>query len=106
MMQKRQPLRNKVLNQIQLLKRQLAKQANFNSYNDFLILSLIAPKLSDSILNELIHPLRTIKVQLSQEEEKEVSMKPLLKILAKAEGKDHLLSDFLNASGYDPARPR
>ena len=105
-MQKKQIIKNKVLNQIQFIKRHLSKQADFNPYNDFLIISLIAPQLPDSILAELILPLRSLNEELNSETEKNISMKPFLKILAKVEKKDHLLADFLNASGYDLVGPR
>ena len=60
----------------------------------------MVPSLPTFILNELIHPLKALTDELSNEEEKDISMEPFLKILTKVEKKDHLLADFLNVSGY------
>ena len=51
---------SRVLNQIQIIKKGLSNLASFHSYNDFLIIAEIVPKLPSKVLAELLLQLRMI----------------------------------------------
>lgn len=50
----------RVLNQIQIIKKGLSKESSFHTYNDFLIIGEIVPRLSSGILAELLLELRVM----------------------------------------------
>jgi len=51
---------NRVLNHIEFIKHHLAKRNQDDLYNDFLIVSQIAPKLPQEILLEMLHLLKPL----------------------------------------------
>lgn len=50
----------RVLSQIQILKKTLAKEADFGAYNDFMIIGEIAPRLPAGVLAQLLQRLRAM----------------------------------------------
>lgn len=50
----------RVLSQIQILKKTLADETNFETYNDFMIIGEIAPRLPAGVLAQLLQRLRAM----------------------------------------------
>lgn len=50
----------RVINQIQLIKKGLSKSSSFETYNDFIIIGEIVPKLPSKVLAELLLQLRIL----------------------------------------------
>jgi hypothetical protein len=51
---------NRVLNQIQIIKKGLSSLGSFHSYNDFLIIAEIVPKLPTGVLAQVLLELRAM----------------------------------------------
>jgi hypothetical protein len=91
------------MSQIQIIKKGLSDTPHFETYNDFMILAEIVPKLPTKILAELLQQLHVIYDEIHDKRKKPfISINPLLDILVKVreEVSDRLLNDFLSSSAY------
>ena len=92
---------NRVINQIQIIKKGLSSIGSIHFYNDFLIIAQIVPKLPSRVLPEVLLELRAMNDSLNKtHKQPSINTRHLLVILAKAreEAADHLLNDFLSSS--------
>ena len=53
-------MEGRVMSQIQIMKKNLSKRSNFETYNDFMIIGQIVPRLPPQVLAELLQGLRAM----------------------------------------------
>ena len=58
--QKAEIILGRVINQMQIIKKALSRSSSFETYNDFIILGEIVPKLPTNALAELLQQLRVM----------------------------------------------
>jgi hypothetical protein len=97
-------LQIRVLNTLQLIKKELGNGEDWEAFNDLLIISRIVPKLPPDCLRQMICLLKPILDLKIKTPPLALNLEPLYRLLALAPIKDPLLSDFLTSSGYLPCK--
>lgn len=96
----RKILINRVQNTIQAIKHSLSRHNEFDLFNDLLIISRIVPTLPQDTLLDMLRILPPLLDYITQTHTPHSdSLMPLMRVLAKAQVDDLLLSDFLSISG-------
>lgn len=82
-MKQKEKLLSRVQNQIQIIKRTLSRNQDFELYNDFLIISEIVPKLPEQTLVEILTALKPFNDKFNKTplNPPSLSIRPLLIIL-------------------------